>query len=347
MELYNNHKGLFLAAAGLFILLTCFVAIGPALTSQNNNAPLPNSKALTALENEGKAVYVAEGCIACHTQQVRNVDMDKVWGERPSVAADYARNTRMDTWRSTALLMGSERTGPDLTNIGKRQPVSDWHLLHLFNPRTVVKESVMPSYEWLFEVKDYPFVEDVTVNVPDEFKKGISGKIVATHKALALVAYLKSLKQTKLPDGKPVPIFLYGQSKTDLNTGTKGTGSAAKPEFDGAALYAANCQSCHQSNGEGLVGAFPPLKGSKVVLDDNPEVQVTIIMEGYNGRVSEGYGVMPAVGTNNNLKPEEVTAIVNHERENWGNNSKKATLAQVKKIIESLKRPAAPVIAKK
>ena len=56
---------------------------------------------------------------------------------------------------------------------------------------------------------------------------------------------------------------------------------------------------------------------------------------------------MPAVGANNNLKPEEVTAIINHERENWGNNSKKVTVAQVKKIIESLKKPAATVIAKK
>ena len=73
------------------------------------------------------------------------------------------------------------------------------------------------------------------------------------------------------------------------------------------------------------------------MLDDNPEVQVTIIMKGYNGRASEGYGIMPPVGTNNNLKPEEVTAIINHERSSWGNNGKQVTVDQVKKIIATLK----------
>ncbi|MFD2146116.1 cbb3-type cytochrome c oxidase subunit II [Mucilaginibacter antarcticus] len=217
--------------------------------------------------------------------------------------------------------MGSERTGPDLTNIGLRQPSAEWHLLHLYNPRAVVAASVMPSYEWLFEVKEYNYPEDVVVNVPDDFRKGITGKIVATPRALALLAYLKSLRQAALPDGKPVPVFLYG--KDAGSAGIPGRSGTAKPEFDGAALYANNCQSCHQANGEGLRGAFPPLKGSPVVLNASAEVQITIIMKGYNGRVSEGYGVMPPVGTNNNLKPEEITAIVNHERSNWGNNSKK------------------------
>uniref|UniRef100_UPI003743EB54 c-type cytochrome n=1 Tax=Mucilaginibacter kameinonensis TaxID=452286 RepID=UPI003743EB54 len=197
----------------------------------------------------------------------------------------------------------------------------------------------MPSYEWLFDIKDYAWPNDEVVNVPDDFKKGITGKIVATHKAVALVAYLRSLKEITLPDGKPVPIFLYGKSDAEKAAAAPSKGPAAKPEFDGAALYASNCQSCHQGNGEGLVGAFPSLKGSKVVLDDNPEVQVTIIMKGYNGRVSEGYGVMPAVGTNNNLKPEEVAAIVNHERSNWGNNSKQVTVDEVKKIIASFGKP--------
>jgi cytochrome c oxidase cbb3-type subunit 2 len=336
MEIYTNHKILFGLALTLFLFLTLFVAIFPAIQSQNDNAPLPNSRALNRLETAGKDVFIAEGCVACHTQQVRNLDMDKVWGARPSIAADYANIKRTDVWRNTATLMGSERTGPDLTSIGNRQPSSDWHLMHLYNPRSVLAESVMPSYAWLFEVRDYAFDGDVVVNVPDKFKKGIQGKIVATPKALALVAYLKSLKQVPLPDGRPVPVFLYGKDAAVANTSSALPGQD-KPAFDGAALYATNCQSCHQGNGEGLVGAFPPLKGSKVVLDPDPEVQVTIIMKGYNGRVSEGYGIMPPVGTNNNLKPEEVTAIINHERSSWGNNSKKVSVDEVKKIIASFK----------
>ena len=55
-------------------------------------------------------------------------------------------------------------------------------------------------------------------------------------------------------------------------------GGAASKELNGVALYTANCQSCHQENGEGLPGAFPPLKGSKVVTDNNPELMVNIIM---------------------------------------------------------------------
>jgi cytochrome c oxidase cbb3-type subunit 2 len=55
---------------------------------------------------------------------------------------------------------------------------------------------------------------------------------------------------------------------------------------------------------------------------------------------------MPAVGTNNNLKPEEVAAIINHERGSWGNNSKKVTADDVKKIIATFDKPET-VIAKK
>lgn len=347
MDIYNNHKRLFGAAIALFIGLTLFAAVLPAYNIQDNNAPLPTSKPLTADEAAGKAIYIREGCIACHTQQVRDVDMDKMFGSRPGIAADYARNTRIDIWRNTATLMGSERTGPDLTNVGIRQSSQDWQLLHLFNPRSVVKQSVMPAYPWLFGVKDYPFPGDVVLHVPDEYRKGITGQVVATGEALQLVAYLKSLKQVSLPDGKPVPIFLYGKdAQENAQAQSSAAGKTPAPQFDGAALYTANCSSCHQPNGEGLVGAFPALKGSKVVLNDDPEIQITIVMQGYSGRVNEGYGIMPPVGTNNNLKPEEVAAIVNHERSSWGNNSKQVTADEVKKIIAGLK-PANDITAKK
>jgi cytochrome c oxidase cbb3-type subunit 2 len=336
MEIFNHHKALFLAALALFLGLTLFATILPALKSEENNAPLPLSLPLSKDAELGKAIFVSEGCMACHTQTVRNVEMDKIWGSRPNIAADYARLVRTDVWRNTASLMGSERTGPDLTNIGSRQPSKDWHLLHLYNPRSVVAPSIMPAYPWLFEIKEYAFPEDIVVNVPDEFLKGIHGKVVASAKALQLVAYLQSLKQTEIPDGKPVPIFLYPKNPVQAET-AGATNNKVNPELDGAALYAINCQSCHQENGEGLKGAFPPLKGSTVVLDKDPTVQVTIIMKGYSGRVSEGYGEMPPIGTNNNLKPEEITAIMNHERGHWGNNARKVTVDEVKKIIASFK----------
>lgn len=332
MEFFDNYKKLFSATFLLFVGLTILVAILPAFRNEKNNAPLPNAVPLSEDAVKGKAVYIANGCVACHTQQVRNVDMDKTWGPRPSIAADYADMHRTDFWRNTATLMGTERTGPDLTNIGNRQPSLEWNLVHLYNPRIVVKESVMPAYPWMFTLKTNPGKDDVVVNVPAEYLKGKSGKVVATKQALHLVAYLQSLKQAPLPDGRPAPEFLY---KREVKALPAADGTI--PALDGAALYAVNCQSCHQANGEGLQGAFPSLKGSKIVLDDNPETMVDIILHGYNGREKEGFPPMPAIGTDNNLSAEEIAAIMNHERTSWGNSAKEVTPAQIKEIIEALK----------
>lgn len=343
MEFFNDHKKLFLSAVGLFLFLTIMVAILPALYNQKHNAPLPQAQPLSGNASEGKALYVANGCVACHTQQVRNIDMDKVWGERPSIAADYANLHRTDFWRNTATVMGTERTGPDLSSIGTRQPSIGWHLVHLYNPRIVVKESIMPAYPWMFEIKKTPAKGDVVVNVPAEYLNGQEGKVVATKEALQLVAYLQSLKQVKLPDGRPAPEFLYKREQKPQAGGAAGEIQG----LDGNALYAANCQACHQQNGEGLPGAFPPLKGSKIVLNDNPEDMVNIIMNGYSGRVSEGYPPMPPIGTNNNLSPEEISAIMNHEKTSWGNNAKTVTPAEIKKLMDFVKAQSASTDAAK
>lgn len=327
MEFFDNYKKLFLTALGLFIGLTLVVAILPAINNQQNNAPLPNDEPLSEQAFLGKKSFIANGCVACHTQQVRNVDMDKVWGSRPGIAADYAGITRTDFWRNTATLMGTERTGPDLTNIGKRQPSMAWNLLHLYQPRSVVKESIMPAYPWLFENKNDVNEDEIEVIVPDEHRKGITGKIIATQEALNLVAYLQSLIQTPLPDGKTPMEFLYKKKETPMAA----TGSKADL-LDGELLYANNCMSCHQANGEGLKGAFPPLKGSPVVMGDDLELFVNIIMLGYDARPE--YAVMNAVGTDNNLSPEEVTAIINHEKTSWGNDAKSVSLEDVKKIMD-------------
>jgi cytochrome c oxidase cbb3-type subunit 2 len=334
LKFLNNHRLLFSASTILFLGLSIVVAILPALDNQANNAPLPDATPLEGSAEAGKQVYIANGCVGCHTQQVRAADMDKMWGKRPGIPADYAMNTRMDVWRNTATLMGTERTGPDLTNIGIRQPSKDWHLLHLFNPRAVVGKSIMPAYPWMFEEKPRAYAGDVVVNVPAEWKRDSNNVVVATQEALNLVDYLLSLQQTPLPDGTPEPKFLFKPAPKPIAA----AGGEAASTFDGAALYSANCQSCHQANGEGLKGAFPPLKGSKVVLDDeNIELMVNIIMNGYNAR--EEYGVMPGIGTVNNLSAGEVTAIMNHEKNSWGNAAKKVAEADVKALMEKVKKP--------
>lgn len=331
MEFFDNHKKLFTTALVLFVVLTIFVAILPAINNQNNNATLPGYEPLSEIAYNGKLSYISNGCVACHTQQVRNVDMDKVWGDRPGIASDYAGITRTDFWTNTATLMGTERTGPDLTNIGKRQPSLAWNLLHLYQPRAVVEKSIMPAYPWLFEVKDKLSKDDVEVIVPDQFRKGISGKIVAKKEALELVAYLQSLKQTPLPDGKVPMEFLYKKKEVVTNA----TGGSTDNLPDGQTAYTQNCAACHQGNGEGLKGAFPPLKGSSIVLGDDLELFVTIIMQGYDARPE--YASMNAVGLDNDLSPEEVTAIINHEKTSWGNDAKKVSVEEVKKIMDFIK----------
>src|SRR5690606_24377296 len=278
---------------------------------------------------KGLHVYISEGCVACHTQQVRNIEMDNVWGKRPSIPSDYYYSKqRMDVWRQSPSLLGSERTGPDLTNIGARQSSKDWHLLHLYNPRTVVGESVMPSYPWLFEVVDDNLIkdEDVVVNLPEAFSPPSGTTVIAKEEVLQLVAYLQSLKQLELPDGqegKFIPSLR--QIKTEGSEGDlKSSGLSGKD------LYKQTCAVCHQDNGKGVVGAFPPLAGSPIVNNEDPELMIKIILQGYDAR-SEFASMQPFA---DQLSDAEIAAIANHERSSWGNSAPEVTEENVRKIRE-------------
>lgn len=327
----NDHRILFGAALGLFLFLTFYIAIIPAMENQAINNPLPRqAKILTKDEKAGKMVYIENGCVACHTQQVRNVEMDNVFGKRPSIPADFAVNRRTDFWRNTANLMGTQRAGPDLTNVGERQPSAEWHLIHLFNPRAAIEASIMPSYEFLFMERDYLQPGDVEVKVPERFLKNKRKKVVATAKAIQLVAYLKSLKQTDYTDKTIILAFLYKQPQKQ-----EGDAKGGENLPDGGELFTANCASCHQANGEGVPGAFPPLKGSPVVNGGDLQLYVTIIMKGYDPRPE--FATMPPVETNASFTPEDVTAVINHERTSWGNNAKKVTVEEVKVIMDKMK----------
>lgn len=326
---HENHRLLVGTAGGIFLLLSILIAVNPAISVQKNNAPLPGSLPANAEVTAGLNVFIKEGCVACHTQQVRNIDMDKMWGSRPGIPADYAWRKRLDGLRATPSILGTERTGPDLTEIGKRQPSEAWHYLHLFNPRSVVKESIMPAHSWLFQEVATVGEYDNELTVPDQYRVGLRGHIIPTESARQLVAYLLSLKQVDLPDGTTEPAFIEYQPLKPAAT----VAGALPVALDGAALYTQHCQACHQANGEGLKGAFPPLKGSPVVMNANAELLVQIILQGYNAR--EEYAVMPAFAAK--LSDEEVVAITTHERNSWGNKAAPITADFVKKIREMIK----------
>ncbi|PVW15840.1 cbb3-type cytochrome c oxidase subunit II [Marixanthomonas spongiae] len=328
LNFHKEHKNLVLTAGVVFIALSIVVAILPAFQMQETE-PIPDDKPLTDNQREGLNVYVSENCMACHTQQVRNIEMDNIWGDRPSIPSDYFYSKkRLDVWRQSPSVLGSERTGPDLTNIGKRQPSEDWHLLHLYNPRAVVSESVMPSYPWLFEEVDSVSVreEDKVVSVPKEFFNKPGKKIIASEEALRLVDYLKSLQQTELPGGN-VNDFIPALRKiqTEGMDGEKQAGS-----LDGAKLFSQTCAACHQETGKGVTGAFPSLVGSDIVTDENPEQLIRVVIQGYDAR--SDYGVMPPFG--NQLTDAEIAAITTHERSSWGNDAPEVTEEDVKKIRE-------------
>lgn len=336
LNFHKNHQNLALTAGAVFVALSILIAILPAFQMQETE-PIPDQKPLTAQQEKGLAVYVKENCMACHTQQVRNIEMDKMWGDRPSIPSDYYfSKKRMDIWRQSPSLLGSERTGPDLTNIGKRQSSEDWHLLHLYNPRAVVSESVMPSYPWLFKVVDSTLVkpDEKVVAVPQEFFNKKGKKVVAREEALLLVEYLKSLKQTDLPGGD-IADFIPALRKIQ-EEGMQGGSGGGKP--DGANLYKQTCAACHQDNGKGVAGAFPPLAGSKIVTDKDPETLIRIILQGYNSRPD--YGVMPPFA--DMLTDAEIAAIATHERSSWGNSADEVTEEDVKKIREFVENELKP-----
>lgn len=343
---HKNHKELLLTIFVMYAVLSIFIAVVPAIDVQDNNGPLPKENDLTPQQRRGLAVYIANGCVACHTQQVRDIAMDKMWGSRPSIPADYFYSKeRMNVWQQSPSLLGSERTGPDLTNVGERLNSPQWQYIHLYNPRAMVPQSVMPAFIWLFKVvPKADSTKDVVIPVPDNFRKGIKGDIVATQDAKDLVAYLLSLKQVSIPTPEeflpnPKSLMKKGNASSSSSaTGSAVSGSASgavagAPKANGQALFTGTCALCHQPSGEGVKGAFPPLKGSTIVNDPDPSLHIKIVLEGYDA--IPGYGVMPPF--KDKFTDDEVTAIINYERSSWGNNGKPITADEVKKIRESIK----------
>jgi cytochrome c oxidase cbb3-type subunit II len=138
---------------------------------------------------QGRAVYVSEGCVYCHSQQVRaeafGTDIARGWGDRRTVPRDYLYDY--------PILLGTMRTGPDLSNIGARQPDDTWHLLHLYNPVITSPGSIMPPFDYLFEKRRIVGEKAYdALPLKDEWAPPAGFEIVPTERAKALVAYLKA-----------------------------------------------------------------------------------------------------------------------------------------------------------
>jgi hypothetical protein len=114
-------------------------------------------------------------------------DIARGWGRRRTVAEDYLFDN--------PVMLGSLRAGPDLANVGVRLPDINWHLVHLYAPKAKVEGSPMPPYPYLFEqrrVERSPSPN--ALDLPAPYAPAPGYEVVPTHDAVALAAYLVSLR---------------------------------------------------------------------------------------------------------------------------------------------------------
>ncbi len=232
------------AAIGFFILSVVLLGVWPGKELDRQIAAMspPDLYALSDSEARGRKIYAREGCSYCHTQQIRYTDADiKRFG-----APTLAWEGQFDTPH----MWGTRRVGPDLSrSSGTRN--RDWHLAHLFAPRSVVPWSIMPSYNAFF---------NGSVDQPKQ-------------EALDLVAYIESLgraRELAWPDADENVRALYpghkwaqmavsspslnahpGVARASGETPLLGGGAAPEDRQTGEKLWLTLCAGCHGDNGTG------------------------------------------------------------------------------------------------
>ncbi len=166
--------------------------IVPLYFSGQVTEPAPGIEPYTALQLEGRDVYIREGCYVCHSQMVRPFRSETERYGHYSLAGESVYDRPFQ--------FGSKRTGPDLARVGGRYS-DEWHRLHLINPRDLVPESNMPGFPWLEErVLDGELTPRKmrtlrTLGVPytDEQIAAATAEVAGRTEMQALIAYLQNL----------------------------------------------------------------------------------------------------------------------------------------------------------
>lgn len=188
------EKNLGLMAALTFVAISFggLVEIVPLFFLKDTTEPVEGLKPYTALQLEGRDIYIREGCNVCHSQMIRPLRAETERYGHYSVAGEFVYDHPH--------LWGSKRTGPDLARVGQRYS-DEWHRAHLYNPRDVVPESKMPSYPWLLDnLVDSTYTRKkmevmVQLGVPytDEDLEGAKYQVKGKTEMDALIAYLQNL----------------------------------------------------------------------------------------------------------------------------------------------------------
>jgi cytochrome c oxidase cbb3-type subunit II len=227
MGLMDKHaileRNATLLLVGSFAVVTVggIVEIAPLFYLENTIEKVEGMRPYAPLELAGRNIYIREGCYTCHSQMIRPFRDEVERYGNYSLAAESMYDHPFQ-W-------GSKRTGPDLARVGGRYS-NEWHVQHLVDPRSVVPESVMPSYAFLrdtpLDVKNFstelvanrrvgvPYTDEMIANAtadiraqadPDadtsglleRYPKAVTGDFDGNPRALtemdALVAYLQML----------------------------------------------------------------------------------------------------------------------------------------------------------
>ena len=158
----ERNATLLLAGSLLVVTIGGIVEIAPLFYLENTIEKVEGMRPYSPLELAGRDIYVREGCYVCHSQMIRPFRDEVERYGHYSLAAESMYDHPFQ-W-------GSKRTGPDLARVGDRYS-NEWHVQHLTEPRSVVPESIMPSYAFL---KETPLkVTNVAMNLTANSRVGV------------------------------------------------------------------------------------------------------------------------------------------------------------------------------
>ncbi len=191
-EVVEKNIGLMALLVLLVISVGGLVEIVPLFFMKSTTEPVEGLKPYTALQLEGRDIYIREGCYVCHSQMIRPFRAETERYGHYSVAGEFVYDHPFQ-W-------GSKRTGPDLARVGGRYS-DDWHRVHLMNPRDVVPESNMPGFPWLAEnvldgeltPKKLEAMRTLGVPYTDADIAGATEAVKGKTELDALIAYLQNL----------------------------------------------------------------------------------------------------------------------------------------------------------
>jgi cytochrome c oxidase cbb3-type subunit 2 len=308
-------------------------------------------KSMPGVAQLGAKEYLSLGCVTCHTQQVRTIDsgfdVERGWGQRPSVPRDYILQKEV--------LLGHNRVGPDLANIGLRGYTREWLHKHLFNPQILAEGSICQPSPFLYDVSNENSIG--AINADNKADDNASTFFIKPSlRANRIVSYLESLKQDyELPemsfietlDEEVTEVVTLAEESTTkedqvgVPTWLADQISSGKEIYMKAAPGGGLCFTCHQPNGQGITGQFPPLAGSDWVLGEKERL-IKISIHGLMGEIEVNgvkyNNVMAPPGIPpGSLTDQQIADVLTYIRNEWGNSASAVSPEEVATIRSSVK----------